>query len=142
MKVGDTHYRSIWRESGETRIIDQRWLPHEFRVVTLRSTGDFAAAIADMWVRGAPLIGATAAYGVAEAMAADPSGTNLDATYDRLLATRPTAVNLRWALDDMRARLAPLPDSGRALAAMPVTRYEFDSADSWRIVLPGGRPST
>jgi methylthioribose-1-phosphate isomerase len=67
MKVGDTHYRSIWfdGETARVKIIDQRWLPHEFRVVELDSLGEFATAIRDMWVRGAPLIGATAAYGVA-----------------------------------------------------------------------------
>ncbi len=118
MKVGTTHYRSIWRNGDEVRIIDQRWLPHEFRVVTLRSTQDFATAIADMWVRGAPLIGATAAYGMAASMADDASDANLNASYDTLHATRPTAVNLRWALDAMRALLAPLPQATRAEAAL------------------------
>ncbi len=117
MKVGDRHYRSIWREEGAVRIIDQRWLPHEFRVVTLRTREDFATAIRDMWVRGAPLIGATAAYGVAEAMAQDPSDAHLAETCEALNATRPTAVNLRWALDAMRAALAPLRPGARAEAA-------------------------
>jgi methylthioribose-1-phosphate isomerase len=70
-----------------------------------------------MLVRGAPLIGATAAYGVALAMRADPSDANLAGAYDRLHATRPTAVNLKWALDDMRARLAPLAPGDREAAA-------------------------
>jgi len=117
MKVGGTSYRSIWREAGEVRIIDQRWLPHEFRVVSLRSRADFATAIRDMWVRGAPLIGATAAYGVATAMALDPSDAHLDETWEVLHATRPTAINLRWALDGMRAALRPLPPAARAAAA-------------------------
>ncbi len=117
MKVGDTHYSSIWVEHGKVRIIDQRWLPHEFRVVTLATLADFAAAIRDMWVRGAPLIGATAAQGVANAMARDPSDAHLAETCDTLLATRPTAVNLRWALDRMRALLEPLPEADRAEAA-------------------------
>lgn len=114
MKVGDTHYRSIWYEDDEVRIIDQRWLPHEFRVVALKTRDDFASAIRDMWVRGAPLIGATAAYGMAEAMADDPSDANLAETWQALHATRPTAINLRWALDAMQATLAPLPPSARA----------------------------
>ena len=61
MRVGDTHYRSIWfdTDAGEVRIIDQRWLPHEFRVVSLKTRDEFATAIRDMWVRGAPLIGET-----------------------------------------------------------------------------------
>ena len=116
MKVGGKNYRSIWYDGG-VRIIDQRWLPHEFRVVSLKTREDFASAIRDMWVRGAPLIGATAAYGMAEAMADDPSNSNLDTTWDVLHATRPTAINLRWALDAMRAVLAPLPPGDRAAAA-------------------------
>jgi methylthioribose-1-phosphate isomerase len=119
MKVEGTHYRSIWRDdaTGEVRIIDQRWLPHDFRVVTLDTLEDFATAIRDMWVRGAPLIGATAAYGVAREMARDPLDAALDRAWDVLHATRPTAINLRWALDAMRAALRPLPEAERAEAA-------------------------
>jgi methylthioribose-1-phosphate isomerase len=119
MKVGDTHYRSIWRDaaSGDVRIIDQRWLPHDFPIATLDSLDDFATAIRDMWVRGAPLIGATAAYGIACEMARDPSDAALARAYDLLHATRPTAINLRWALDAMRAALRPLPADERAEAA-------------------------
>ncbi len=120
MKVKGRHYRSIWRnaDTGVVEIIDQRWLPHEFRVVPLIDLAGFAAAIRDMWVRGAPLIGATAAYGIAVEMARDPSDASLGRAYDFLLATRPTAINLRWALDDMRALLAPLREADRAGAAM------------------------
>jgi methylthioribose-1-phosphate isomerase len=119
MKVGDRHYRSIWLDepSGEVRIIDQRWLPHDFRVVTLETLPEFATAIRDMWVRGAPLIGATAAYGIAKVMAQDPSDASLAQAYDILHETRPTAINLRWALDEMRAALRPLPPADRAAAA-------------------------
>ncbi len=118
MKVNGKPYRSIWYEAGNVRIIDQRWLPHDFRVVSLKTREDFATAIRDMWVRGAPLIGATAAYGVAEDMARDPSDANLNDTWDVLHATRPTAINLRWALDRCRAHLAPLAPDLRAAAAM------------------------
>ena len=118
MKVDGTAYRSIWCDTGGVvRIIDQRWLPHEFRVVPLRSRADFATAIRDMWVRGAPLIGATAAWGVAMEMAGDPSDAALMAVHAELNATRPTAVNLRWALDRMRDALLPLPLAVRAGAA-------------------------
>ena len=118
MKINGTPYRSIWREaSGEVRIIDQRWLPHDLRIVPLRTRDDFAVAIRDMWVRGAPLIGATAAYGVAVQMAADPSDASLSQTWDILHETRPTAINLRWALDDMTALLRPLAPQDRAEAA-------------------------
>jgi len=120
MKVGSKHYRSIWHdpEQGAVRIIDQRWLPHEFRVVSLPDRAAFAVAIRDMWVRGAPLIGATAAYGMAVQMRADASDAALDETWEVLHATRPTAINLRWALDEMHALLAPLPQSERAQAAL------------------------
>ena len=120
MKVGDKHYRSIWFDAacGLVKIIDQRWLPHEFRVVSLTQLDEFAIAIRDMWVRGAPLIGATAAYGVAVQMAQDASDASLDAAWQALHETRPTAINLRWALDDMRAALGPLPADQRAAAAM------------------------
>jgi methylthioribose-1-phosphate isomerase len=119
MKVAGTHYRSIWQDgaTGEVRIIDQRWLPHDFRVVTLDTLEDFATAIRDMWVRGAPLIGATAAYGVALRDGARPLRRGARRAYDILHATRPTAINLRWALDEMRATLAPLPEADRAEAA-------------------------
>ena len=119
MKVGDRHYRSIWlnADGRAVDIIDQRWLPHEFRIETLTELGQVATAIRDMWVRGAPLIGATAAYGVAIEMARDPSDTALDAAWHRLHETRPTAINLRWALDDMRAALRPLPTTQRVEAA-------------------------
>ncbi len=120
MKVGGKHFRSIWFDAdrGRVQIIDQRWLPHEFRVVDLVERDDFAAAIRDMWVRGAPLIGATAAYGMAVQMARDPSDLSLDQTWDMLHATRPTAINLRWALDDLRGLLRPLPEAARAAAAL------------------------
>ncbi len=116
MNVGARHYRTIWlNEDGRSvDIIDQRWLPHEFRIVTLRTVDDMAVAIRDMWVRGAPLIGVAAAYGMAIAMAADSSDTALDAAWEKLHATRPTAINLRWALDEMRKLLRPVPERERA----------------------------
>ncbi|MGO4712785.1 S-methyl-5-thioribose-1-phosphate isomerase [Bradyrhizobium sp. 2TAF24] len=119
MKVGDRHYHTIWlNDDGHSvDIIDQRWLPHEFRVVTLRTLDDVAAAISEMWLRGAPLIGVAAAYGMAIAMRGDASDAALDAAWDKLHETRPTAINLRWALDEMRRVLRPLPVSERAAAA-------------------------
>ncbi|WP_127144392.1 S-methyl-5-thioribose-1-phosphate isomerase [Pelagibacterium montanilacus] len=119
MNVGDTHYTTIWlnADGRSVDIIDQRWLPHEFRVVTLSSLDAFATAIRDMWVRGAPLIGVTAAYGIAWQMREDASDAALSKAYDILHETRPTAINLRWALDAMRATLDPLPEGERAAAA-------------------------
>ena len=119
MKVNGTPYRTIWlaEDGWAVEIIDQTKLPHEFITVRLESMQDAALAIKDMWVRGAPLIGATAAYGVTLAMREDASDANLQAMYDYLFATRPTAVNLRWALDDMKALLSPLCEGDRAAAA-------------------------
>ena len=125
MQVGGTHYRAIWLDAepgvdpqkGTVRIIDQRWLPHQFKVVPLEGLEAFATAIRDMWVRGAPLIGATAAYGIADAMRRDPTDASLEESYSHLMATRPTAVNLRWALDDLRNLLLPLSLGDRASAA-------------------------
>ena len=119
MKVNGTPYRTIWlaEDGWAAEIIDQTKLPHEFITVRLESMQDAAVAIKDMWVRGAPLIGATAAYGVALAMREDASDANLQAMYDYLFATRPTAVNLRWALDDMKALLSPLCEGDRVAAA-------------------------
>jgi methylthioribose-1-phosphate isomerase len=113
VKVGARHYHTIWLnpDGRSVEIIDQRWLPHEFRVVTLKTVDDVATAIRDMWVRGAPLIGVTAAYGVAIAMAGDPSNAALDKVWDTLHETRPTAINLKWALDDMRGFLRGLPEA-------------------------------
>jgi methylthioribose-1-phosphate isomerase len=118
MKIDGKPYRSIWRAAeGDVEIIDQRRLPHEFVTARLATAAEAARAIREMWVRGAPLIGATAAYGVALAMRADPSDASLAAARALLMATRPTAVNLRWALDEMTAVLEPLAPSGRAEAA-------------------------
>ncbi len=119
MNVGDRHYRTIWlNDDGvSVDIIDQRWLPHEFRIETVSTVDGIATAIRDMWVRGAPLIGVTAAYGMAIQMRADPSDAALDAAWEQLHETRPTAINLRWALDEMRRVLRPLPESERADAA-------------------------
>jgi methylthioribose-1-phosphate isomerase len=118
VKIDGKPFRSIWRAAdGAVTIIDQRWLPHDLRIVTLGDRDAFATAIREMWVRGAPLIGATAAYGVAVRMAVDPSDASLAETCAILHETRPTAINLRWALDEMRAALAPLPPAARAGAA-------------------------
>jgi methylthioribose-1-phosphate isomerase len=119
MKVDGKHFRTIWLEPDGWSVgaIDQRRLPHEFIVARLTSCAEAADAIRHMLVRGAPLIGATAAYGMALAMRADPSDGGMARAYEMLIATRPTAINLRWALEGMRAALQPLAPPARAEAA-------------------------
>ncbi|OYW96748.1 MAG: S-methyl-5-thioribose-1-phosphate isomerase, partial [Bosea sp. 32-68-6] len=114
MKINGQAYRTIWLAPDGWRVcvIDQTRLPFRFETVTLSSSEAAAEAIRSMVVRGAPLIGATAAYGVALAMRADASDAALEAALTLLGATRPTAVNLHWALARMRRVLTPL-DPGR-----------------------------
>jgi methylthioribose-1-phosphate isomerase len=116
MKIDGKPFRTIWRElaTGNVAIIDQTKLPHAFAIAELRSVEDAWRAIADMQVRGAPLIGVAAAYGLAMAMRGDPSDANLARAAGYLSTARPTAINLAWALDDMRRVLAPVPPSERA----------------------------
>ena len=115
MRVDGVPRRSIQLAAdGETvEIIDQTGLPHRFEIARLATLEDAAAAILNMQVRGAPLIGATAAYGLSLAVRRDPSPESIRAACSVLLATRPTAVNLRWALDDMRGRLLAVDESRR-----------------------------
>jgi methylthioribose-1-phosphate isomerase len=119
VKVNGVAYRSIWADPGQrlTWIIDQTRLPHTFVTHALATLADAVEAIHTMRVRGAPLIGATAAYGIALAMADDPGDPNLDAACTQLAAARPTAVNLRWAIDRMQAHLGALSTAARADAA-------------------------
>jgi methylthioribose-1-phosphate isomerase len=119
MKVNGVAYRSIWLNSNgwAVDIIDQTRLPHAFVVRTLVSLEDAAEAIRVMRVRGAPLIGATAAYGMALAMRVNASDEHIEEAAGILLATRPTAVNLRWALLRMQHELSDVPSAGRAVKA-------------------------
>jgi len=128
MKVGNQHFRSIWHDaaSGAVFIIDQRWLPHRFETVEIDTLDEFATAIREMWVRGAPLIGVTAAWGMAKAVARDPSDTSINSAWEVLHATRPTAINLAWALNRMRDHLIPHPVEERSSLA---TRLAIEMAD-------------
>jgi len=119
MKINGTSFRTIWptADHSAVEIIDQTKLPHVFATLRLENMRDTERAIRDMQVRGAPLIGVTAAYGVALSMRHHASDAALKATCDMLLATRPTAVNLRWSIERMRALLAQLPEGKRAEAA-------------------------
>jgi methylthioribose-1-phosphate isomerase len=119
MRVDGRHYRTIWpAEDGRSvLIIDQTRLPHAFVVARLETAEQMADAIRTMRVRGAPLIGAAAAYGLALAASADPADAALTVAREHLLAARPTAVNLRWALDEVMTVLRQLPPERRAAAA-------------------------
>ncbi len=119
MKIDGRNYRTIWREADNARVcvIDQTRLPFELSVVELHTVADAERAIKTMIVRGAPLIGATAAYGMALAMKADSSDNHLASSAKFLRAARPTAINLAWAIEDMVAHLQPLSPQGRTQAA-------------------------
>ncbi|GIV34547.1 MAG: methylthioribose-1-phosphate isomerase [Chitinophagales bacterium] len=112
MKIGRKHYRTIWVHPDDPtviQVIDQRMLPHEFHIRDLRHPHDFVHAIKDMVVRGAPLIGITAAYGLYSALLHSHAGNaqqNLQAAYEQLLTTRPTASNLKWALKKQMLAIA------------------------------------
>jgi methylthioribose-1-phosphate isomerase len=119
MKIAGKHYRSIWVDDDgwSVHIIDQTRLPHALEIVTLTTAEDAARAIETMQTRGAPLIGATAAYGMCLALKADPSDEALERAAARLKRTRPTAVNLAWAVDEIVAAVRNRPRAERVAAA-------------------------
>lgn len=119
MKINGTSYRSIWlAENGwSVKIFDQRQLPWKLEIVELTSVDQVERAIKEMWTRGAPLLAMTAAYGLCLALREDPSDASLDTAYKKLLATRPTAVNLRWALDKMLNAVKTFKGKDRVEAA-------------------------
>jgi methylthioribose-1-phosphate isomerase len=115
VKISGKHYRTIWpTAAGSVRVIDQSRLPFEFSTIDLNTLDDAAQAIRTMVVRGAPLIGATAAYGIALALRSNASDALLDEAAGILRATRPTAHNLAWALTRMRGVLAGVAPKERA----------------------------
>jgi methylthioribose-1-phosphate isomerase len=120
MKIDGKETRTIWVESDgkAVGIIDQTLLPHRYATARLASLDDAVHAIKSMQVRGAPLIGATAAYGVWLALRQDTSDENLERAYAQLLAARPTAINLKWALDQMMAAVRNRPRTERLDAAL------------------------
>jgi methylthioribose-1-phosphate isomerase len=119
MNIDGTPYRSIWADAQDrsVHIIDQTRLPWSVDILRLTECAQVAHAIRSMQVRGAPLIGAAAAYGLALALRADDGDRAMERDARALAETRPTAINLRWALDRMLARLRPLPPEQRVAAA-------------------------
>jgi methylthioribose-1-phosphate isomerase len=126
MKLNGIKTRMIWEREGLVETFDQRLFPHRIETVKLASMGDCANAIRTMLVRGAPLIGATAAYGLAFALQADPGDEALDRAYEVLRETRPTAINLKWALDEVRAAVLNHPYAERARIAFETARRICD----------------
>ena len=128
MLINGASRTAIWPDpNGEgVVILDQTRLPHVVAEVLLRDLADAARAIKDMLVRGAPLIGVTAAYGVALAMRADPSDAALGRAVEILRATRPTAVNLAWALARIGGFLQPMPEDLRRDAAFAFAKHLAD----------------
>src|ERR1700686_4966178 len=119
MKVDGNPMRSIWLEPDgwSVGVIDQTVLPHRFATARLATLAEAAHAIRSMLLRGAPLIGAAAAYGMCLALRADASDEGLERAYAMLLATRPTAINLKWSLDEMVAAVRNRPRGERVAAA-------------------------
>ena len=141
MLVDGVPYRSLWLEDGAVHIIDQRRLPAELVTAALTTVDDVARAIREMWLRGAPLIGVAGAHGLALAVRRDPSDAAIDRAAALLLATRPTAVNLRWAVDQMRAALAAVPPAARADTAFARAQAMADAdAETCRLIGEQGLP--
>ncbi|MCE0498382.1 MAG: S-methyl-5-thioribose-1-phosphate isomerase [Methylacidiphilales bacterium] len=114
MNYQGKRWRTIWRNADDTiGVIDQRLLPHQFQTLALRTMEECAEAIRNMTVRGAPLIGATAAYGICLAIRDDSSEKSIHTALKTLMFTRPTAVNLLWALNQMLAAVSALPSEKR-----------------------------
>lgn len=122
MKIRGRHYRALWAERDENargvvRIIDQTLLPHRFEIATINDLPGMVRAISSMQLRGAPLIGAAAAYGMALAVQQDAGSAALQRAGSQLLASRPTAVNLSWAVHRMQNLLSAQPAAARARVA-------------------------
>jgi methylthioribose-1-phosphate isomerase len=143
MKINGKPYRTIWlNEDGwSVTVIDQTQLPFRFETKRLIDVADAANAIRSMIVRGAPLIGVTAAYGMCLALRDDVSDDALDKSYEMLMETRPTAVNLRWALDEMVAALRNIPRADRLAAAyMRADRMADEDVETNRKIGVAGLP--
>jgi methylthioribose-1-phosphate isomerase len=146
LNVAGTWRRTIERQGDGVIVLDQAKLPYAIEWLTLATVDDVARAIRDMHVRGAPLIGVTAAYGVAIAMHTDTSDATLDRACGELAQTRPTAINLRWALGEMRAQLRDVTPQLRTehafavagkLAADDIATCEAIGAYGLPLIKPG-----
>ncbi|MFY9291017.1 MAG: S-methyl-5-thioribose-1-phosphate isomerase [Methylorubrum rhodinum] len=135
MKIDGQPYRTIFPDGDAVTVIDQTRLPFAFELKRLASLDDAAVAIRTMVVRGAPLIGVTAAYGLALAMRADASEGGIERACTTLAATRPTAINLRWALDRAAAALRRAPEAEREKTAFAeAARIADEDVESCRSI--------
>lgn len=126
MRVNGKDMRTIWDKDGIVEIIDQRFLPHELKIISLNSVDDAFDAIKDMKVRGAPCIGATAYYGMYIAVLSNASKTGLRAAQDKLNASRPTAVNLEWATKEAVDAALGVDEKSRADLLLSLARKNCD----------------
>jgi len=106
MRINNKEYRTIWFENNVVKIIDQTKLPHQFMIKDLKTVKEAINAIKTMEVRGAPLIGGTAAYGIVLAIKENNNPDFIKKSYDELIDSRPTAINLKWAVDRMLNKLS------------------------------------
>ena len=129
MRVKGKNYKSIWLDRKKEAVIaiDQRLLPHQFKLLFLKNIKDIKKAIKEMVVRGAPLIGVTAAYGIYLSMKKDPSDKNLNYSINFLKNARPTAVNLSWALEFMKKKLLDVEISNRSNESMKIAEEISDN---------------
>ena len=127
MHINGKHYRSIWHDArnDNVAIFDQTLLPHQLKILELNSLGDVCHAISSMQVRGAPLIGACAAYGMYFALRTDPSVEHEALAAQQLIATRPTAINLRWAVERIRHSISTSTLTNKAKAALQEAKLIF-----------------
>ena len=129
MRVKGKNYKSIWLDRKKEAVIaiDQRLLPHQFKLLFLKNIKDIKKAVKEMVVRGAPLIGVTAAYGIYLSMKKDPSDKNLNYSINFLKNARPTAVNLSWALEFMKKKLLDVEISNRSNESMKIAEEISDN---------------
>ena len=119
MLINKKNWQTIWfnQSTNKVEVIDQRKLPHNFSIKKINCSDDAVFAIKEMVVRGAPLIGVMGAYGLMLGLEEDPSDINLECCYEKLLSTRPTAVNLKWALDRVFKKVVDIEKNTRAAVA-------------------------
>ena len=122
MIVGNKKFTTIWYKDDSVKIIDQTLLPFKFKIKELKTINDFFLAIKNMCVRGAPLIGVTAAFGLALSIKRNSSIKSIEKSYEKLLSARPTAVNLKWALDSVFNSIKQLPDEKRWLKSINLAK--------------------